>query len=167
VHNTMVYATGDIPVGAYDAQRLSNVSIGHGAIDVGAGYTYLDEKTGREFSIVGGLTYNLENGDTDYRNGVDAHVDWAASQFVSESTHVGVAGYFYRQLTGDSGAGAKLGDFKSRVDGIGPQVGYFFPFQGGKAYVNLKGYWEFDARNRPDGWSVWIAFALPLTSPAR
>jgi hypothetical protein len=33
VHNYMTYITGDIPVGAYDSTRLSNIGIGHGAID--------------------------------------------------------------------------------------------------------------------------------------
>jgi hypothetical protein len=28
---------GDIPVGAYDSMRLSNIGIGHGAIDGGGG----------------------------------------------------------------------------------------------------------------------------------
>src|SRR5262249_7993601 len=31
VHNYMTYITGDVPVGAYDATRLSNIGIGHGA----------------------------------------------------------------------------------------------------------------------------------------
>ena len=39
VHNYMTYITGDIPVGAYDSTRLSNIGIGHGAIDAGGGYT--------------------------------------------------------------------------------------------------------------------------------
>ena len=39
VHNYMTYITGDIPVGAYDSARLSNVGIGHGALDAGGGYT--------------------------------------------------------------------------------------------------------------------------------
>jgi hypothetical protein len=39
VHNWMTCATGDIPVGAYDSNRLSNIGIGHGAIDGGGGYT--------------------------------------------------------------------------------------------------------------------------------
>jgi hypothetical protein len=38
----MVYAAGDIPVGAYDPTRLANIGIGHGAIDGGGSYTYLD-----------------------------------------------------------------------------------------------------------------------------
>jgi hypothetical protein len=35
VHNYMTYMTGDIPVGTYDSTRLSNVGIGHGAVDAG------------------------------------------------------------------------------------------------------------------------------------
>jgi hypothetical protein len=48
-HNWMVYGAGDIPVGTYDASRLANLGIGHGAADAGAGYTYFDPKTGHEF----------------------------------------------------------------------------------------------------------------------
>ena len=165
VHNFLTYAMVAIPVGAYDANRLANISTNHVAIDAGAGYTYFNTKKGREFSAVGGFTYNFENPDTDYRNGVDAHVDWAASQFFSEQLHAGLVGYFYQQLTGDSGpATVRLGSFKSRTNGIGPQVGYFFPVGTGKGYVNLKGYWEFDADHRVEGWNVWLTLGLPLSA---
>jgi len=53
---------------------------------------------------------------------------------------VGLVGYFYQQITGDSGSGAMLGDFKSRVVGIGPQAGYFFELWKRTWYVNVKGY---------------------------
>ena len=52
--------TGDIPVGAYNSMRLANFGIGHGAIDGGGGYTYLNPATGHEFSGVGGFTYNFK-----------------------------------------------------------------------------------------------------------
>jgi hypothetical protein len=71
VHNYMIYITGDIPVGAYDSNRLSNIGLGHGAIDTGAGYTYLNPQTGQEFSAVLGFTYNFENKSTQYQNGVE------------------------------------------------------------------------------------------------
>src|SRR5262249_24452000 len=38
VHNVMTYLTGNIPVGAYSPVRLSNIGIGHSALDGGAGY---------------------------------------------------------------------------------------------------------------------------------
>lgn len=164
VNNYMTYVTGNIPVGSYDPDRLANLGLGHAAVDGGVGYTYLDPGTGREFSIVGGLTYNFENPDTDYKNGIDGHIDWAASQFLNEHVHVGVVGYAFQQLTGDSGAGATLGDFKSRVFGIGPQVGYKFQASDtADGYVNLKGYYEFGAKNRAEGWNVWLTLAF---SPA-
>jgi len=75
VHNYMTYITGDIPVGAYDSARLSNIGIGHGAIDAGGGYTYLNPQTGHEFSGVLGFTYNFTNQSTQYQNGVDMHFD--------------------------------------------------------------------------------------------
>jgi hypothetical protein len=115
VHNWMVYATGDAPVGSYDSARLANIGIGHGAVDGGGGYTYLNTKSGLEISAVVGFTYNLENTSTHYQNGVDFHLDYAVSQFLSETFHVGPVGYLYYQVTGDSGSGAKLGGFESRV----------------------------------------------------
>jgi hypothetical protein len=161
-NNYMAYTLIGIPVGSYDKNRLANTSTNHWSIDAGGGYTYFDTVKGREFSVVGGVTYNFENPDTHYRNGVDGHVDWAASQFFSERMHAGLVGYFYHQLSGDSGSGALLGDFNSRTNGIGPQIGYFFPFGRGKGYVNLKGYWEFDAAHRTEGWNAWLTVGLPL-----
>lgn len=164
--NFMTFAMGNIPVGAYDPDRLANLGLGHAAVDAGVGYTYLNPATGREFSIVGGLTYNFENPDTDYQNGIDGHIDWAASQFLSEQVHVGLVGYAYQQLTGDSGEGAVLGDFKSRVFGIGPQLGYKFDAGDKTAgYVNVKGYYEFGAENRPEGWNVWLTLAFSPRPP--
>jgi hypothetical protein len=96
VHNYMTYITGDIPVGAYDATRLSNIGIGHGAIDAGAGYTYLNPQTGHEFSGVLGFTYNFTNQSTQHQNGVDMHFDWGTSQFLTKQFLVGAVGYVYR-----------------------------------------------------------------------
>jgi hypothetical protein len=164
VDNWMVYVTGDIPVGAYDPNRLANMGIGHGAIDAGGGYTYFNPQTGHEFSAVLGFTYNLENQDTNYKNGVDMHLDWGASQFVTKEWQIGLVGYFYDQISCDSGSGDRLGCFESRVIGVGPQLGHIFKvsddYQG---YVNIKGYKEFDAAHRPDGWNVWATFVI---SPA-
>ena len=124
----MTYATGDISVGAYNPSRLANLGNGHGAIDAGGGYTYFNPQTGREFSAVTGFTYNFTNPDTDYQNGVNWHLDWGMSQFLSKQTHVGLVGYFYNQLTADRGAAAFLGDNRSRVNGIGPQIGHIIPW---------------------------------------
>lgn len=171
VDNWMTYLTGDIPVGAYNSKRLANIGIGHGAIDAGGGYTYLNEKNGRELSAVLGFTYNWKNSDTDYKNGIDMHLDWAASQFLSEQWQAGVVGYVYQQLTADTYstegiAGAlrarALGSFKSRVASAGPEVGYLFKIGDKQAYANLRAYWEFWAQNRVEGYAVFATISLPL-----
>jgi hypothetical protein len=165
VHNFMTYVTGDIPVGAYDSARLSNIGIGHGAIDAGGGYTYFNPQTGHEFSAVTGLTYNFTNPATNYQNGVDWHLDWGASQFLSKQFSVGLVGYVYDQISGDSGSGDRVGAFESRVIGIGPQIAFLFPVGGMQGYLNLKAYKEFDAQNRPDGWNAWVAFSISPAAP--
>jgi hypothetical protein len=164
--NWLAYLAGDVPVGAYTPGRLANVGINHGAIDLGGGYTYLSPVNRHEFSATLGFTGNFKNPDTDYKNGLDTHLDWAASMFLSKTmaTHLGVAGYFYEQLTGDSGSGAVLGDFKSQVTGLGGEVGHFFPVGAHAWYVLAKAYGEFDAHNRPEGWNLWLTVDVPFTS---
>jgi hypothetical protein len=163
VHNWMTYITGDVPVGAYDSTRLSNLGIGHGAIDAGGGYTYFNPATGHEFSGVLGFTYNFENQSTQYQNGVDMHFDWGASQFVTKQFQVGLVGYVYKEIGCDSGSGDRVGCFQSQVVGVGPQLGFIFPVGDLQGYINLKGYKEFAAENRPDGWNTWVTFVI---SPA-
>jgi hypothetical protein len=82
VHNFMAYVMGDVPVGAYDPM-LANRGVGHGAVDGGVGYTYLNHQTGNEFCLVTGLTYNFKNTNTNYQNGIDWHADWGMSHFLT------------------------------------------------------------------------------------
>ncbi len=164
-NNYMTYVTGDIPVGAYDSNRLANIGIGHGAIDGGGGYTYFNPATGHEFSGVAGFTYNFKNPDTQVQSGVDFHFDWGASQFLSKQVFVGLVGYAYQQITDDTGGHPILGGFRSRVLGVGPQIGYIFPIGKMQGYLNLKGYGEFDAANRPSGWSTWLTFSISPAAP--
>jgi hypothetical protein len=165
VNNEMVYIAGNIPSGTYDSSRLANLSFGFAAVDVGAGYTYLDQKTGHEFSIVGGITYSAPNPDLQYQNGIDAHLDWAASQFITKDVLVGVAGYYFQQLTDDTGLGAKLGGFRGMAVGVGPQIGFLFPVGDLQGYLNVKGYADLAVENRPQGWSTWVTFALSPKGP--
>jgi hypothetical protein len=165
VNNFMIYGAGDIPVGAYDPSRLANLGIGHGAIDFGAGYTYLNPTTGTEFSGVGGFTYNFKNPDTQYQSGIDFHFDWGVSQFLSKQVFVGFVGYAYQQVTDDFGQPAVLGGFRSRVLGIGPQIGYIFKIGDNQAFLGAKAYGEFDHANRPSGWNTWLTFAISEAVP--
>jgi hypothetical protein len=165
VNNYMTYITGDIPVGAYQSDRLSNIGIGHGAIDAGGGYTYFNPQTGHELSGVLGVTYNFINNSTQYQSGADLHFDWGASQFLTKQVQVGLVGYAYKEIGCDSGSGDHVGCFQSQVVGIGPQIGFLFPVGDMQGYLNFKAYGEFAALNRPSGWNTWLTFSISPPAP--
>ena len=166
VNNYMAYVTGNIPAGDYNPLRIPNIGLGHGAIDAGGAYTYFDQTTGNEFSGVAGFTYNFVNPDTQYRSGIDFHFDWSASHFLTKQLFVGIAGYAYQQITDDSGQNPILGGFRSRVFGVGPQIGFSFPVGDMQGTLSLRGYGEFGAANRPSGWNTWLTFNISPTAPA-
>jgi hypothetical protein len=165
VNNFMAYITGDIPVGNYSSTSISNLGLGHGAIDAGGGYTYFNPATGHEFSAVAGFTYNFLNTTTQYQSGVDFHLDWGASQFLSKQFFIGLVGYAYDQISADSGSGDRVGAFESRVFSVGPQLGYIFPIAGKEGFLGLKSYFEFGAKDRPEGWNTWLTFAISDAPP--
>lgn len=164
-NNFMTYLSLNVPVGSYEASRLANLGLGHAALDWGAAYTYLDEENGWEFSALAGVTYNWENPSTDYQNGIDSHLDWGASRWISKNWQLGVAGYGYYQLTGDSGSGDEVGENRSRVAAIGPELGYQHSWKTGSLYVSLRGYQEFWASNRNQGQSVFLEAAYSWADP--
>ena len=141
--------------------------IGHSASDGGFGYTYFDQQTGREFSAVAGLTYNFLDPSTQYQNGIDFHLDWGASQFLTKQLQIGLVGYLYDQVSCDGGSGDRVGCFESRVASVGAQLGYIIPMGDVQGYINIKGYKEFDAVNRPEGWNVWLTVASHTGSARR
>jgi hypothetical protein len=106
--------------------------------------------------VVGGLTYSTINPYLQYQNGIDFHLDWGASQFISKNVHIGLVGYYFQQITDDSGPGAKLGGFRGQAIGLGPQIGFIIPiskdYQG---YLNIKGYKDLETENRAKTWSPW------------
>ncbi len=164
-HNFMAYTMPTVPAGAYDPNRLAGLGIGHWAVDAGLGYTFLSE-SGIEFSVTAGLTYNFMNPSTQYQSGTDGHIDWGISYSPTEAVYFGGAGYLYQQVGDDSGLGATLGAFQSRVAGAGPQVGYGFAIGNVQVDLNVRGYAEFAAENRPEGWNVWFTVGLSRARPS-
>jgi hypothetical protein len=166
VNNFMTYVFGNIPSGTYDSTRLANLSIGFVGVDVGGGYTYLNPKTGQEFSVVAGFSFNGTNTAIDYRNGVDFHADFAASQFIGKTVHAGFVGYVYQQVTGDTGTGAKLGENKGTAFALGPQVGFFFPaMEGYTGYLNIRGYFDMYTENRPVNKTAMVTLSFTPAAP--
>ena len=102
--------------------------------------------------------HNYENNDTQYRSGNELHADFVAAKHFG-NWGVGIGGYTYKQLTGDSGDGAVFGDFKGRATALGPQLTYT-----AASGLNIQGRYqhEFDVMNRPQGDKFWLNVAIPF-----
>lgn len=163
-HSVMTYVMGNIPTAVFDLNKFSGLGLGHYAVDWGLGYTYDSfDKGGPEFSATAGFTYNFMTPATGYQSGIDVHLDLGASYPIAKPFYVGAVGYIYNQISDDAGAPPDFGGYRSRVMGVGPQAGWRL-FVGKVAVdVNLRGYYEFAAQNRPQGANAWLTVSF---SPA-
>jgi hypothetical protein len=84
--------------------------------------------------------------------------------FLNEQLFVGAVGYYYQQLTADSGQLAILGPNESRTRGVGPQIGYNFNVGGVSIYTNLRDYTEFGSYRRVQGHAIYFTVSLPLSA---
>ena len=153
----------NVPIGAWSNDSISNIAFNHWGLDTTAAVTWLDPKIGFEVSSASGFTFNWENPDTDYKTGTEFHVEWALLQHFSKRFALGLLGYHYQQVTGDSGAGARLGDFKGRVTALGPVLTYGFEL--GKIPVSTQWTWqhEFGVENRLEGDVGMLTISMPLS----
>lgn len=150
------------PTGEYDTDDLANKGLNYWTFDTDVTVTYLNEKTGQDYSINIGYNYNTENSDTDYQTGEELHIDYMINQFLSESWAVGIHGFYLKQITGDSGDGAVLGDFKAEVAGIGPAVLWNTKISGQEVSFIAKWLHEYDAERRIEGDHIFVSFAMSI-----
>jgi hypothetical protein len=147
---------GFAPTGKYNKRDLANTSLNHWALMQRVAGTYFNPKTG--FEVTGAAIYsvNWENPATNYETGNILNLEGAITQNFG-ALGVGAVGYAMIQTTGDSGAGARLGSFESRVYGAGPIVTYTLG-QGISALTLIaKWYAEFGAENTFEGNTVDVA----------
>lgn len=130
------------PTGGYSTSNLANVGRNYWGFDTSLAMTWLNMKKGTEISITPGMLFNTKNTASDYKSGNEFHVDFAVNQYLSQNLAVGLQGYYYNQLSGDSGSGAKLGSFKGESFGIGPAV-LWVP-KAGKGKVSVVAKWLHD-----------------------
>jgi hypothetical protein len=145
------------PTGDYSRRQLANTSLNHWAIMPRVAATYFDPKTGWQLNGSAIYVFNFENEATDYKSGEILNLEGNITKNFGR-WGVGVTGYAMIQTTGDSGAGAKLGSFESRVNGIGPLVSYTVGDPRNPLTFIAKYYEEFDAENTFEGHSFDIAF---------
>jgi hypothetical protein len=147
------------PTGQYDVDNNINLGRNYWSFDTVFALTHLDMDSGREFSLATGYMINTENDDTDYRTGDELHVDAMFNQFLSETFGLGLHGYYYKQVTGDSGDGAVLGDFKGESYGIGPS--FLWIPKAGDGKFSISGNWlhDLEATNRLESDYVVVTLA--------
>lgn len=158
-----VSALLNVPIGPWETESISNISFHRWALDTSSSVTYFDAKRGHEVSLTAGFTFNGENPATDYKTGTEFHVEWALMQHVSKTFAFGIAGYHYEQITGDSGAGARIGGFEGRATGIGPDITYTFMCGKTPISTELKYFREFDVENRLTGDGGFFNVTVPLS----
>ena len=152
-------------MGYWERGDVTNIGFNRWAADLTAAVTYLDMKTGFELSAAAGFTFNGENQETNYKTGTEFHIEGAVMQHFSKSFAIGLQGYFYQQVTGDSGPGTRfLGDFEGRVLALGPGVDFAFALGSIPVSGNLRYFHEFDAENRLEGDAGYLNFVIPLSS---
>ena len=148
------------PTANYDKDNLANFGLNYWTFETDFAITYLNEKTGQDYSIVLGYNYNTENHDTNYQTGQEVHIDYMANQFLSESVAIGLHGFYLKQITGDSGDGAILGSFKSEAAGIGPAILWSPKRFNQKVNFIAKWLHEYDAKNRLEGDHIFFSVAI-------
>lgn len=152
----------NVPVGHYRENEMANLAFHRWAVDLSLAGTWLDEKAGWDITAKGGVTINGTNTFTDYNSGNDFHLESSVEKKFSKAWSAGIQGYYFRQISGDSGTGAKLGPFKGEVYGIGGTIAYNFVAIKTPVTARLHVLTEFDATNRLEGTSVLLSVATPL-----
>jgi hypothetical protein len=152
----------NVPIGQWELGNPVNIGFNRWVIDTTAAVTYLNPATRIELSGAAGLTYNFENPDTDYKSGTELHFEGAAMFHASRTVSFGVNGYALKQITGDSGSGAVLGDFEGQVFALGPAMDVTFLVGNRPVSTNLRFFYEFGAENRMEGQAGYLNFAVPL-----
>ena len=109
------------PTGHYYVNSLINVGRNYWAFDTQLGITWFHKATGTELTVLPGIMLNTTNPATDYKSGNEFHLDFMANQFLAPTFALGVQGYWYKQIDGDSGSGAVLGPFMGKSFGLGPR----------------------------------------------
>lgn len=151
------------PTGDYQTGRLANQGLGYWTFEPMLAFSWLSTKIGTEATIYTAVDFNTENTDANYTSGDIFHVDATLAQHLPLFGGIAGAGataFYLKQITGDSGSGARLGSFKAESYGVGPTVSYVHNI--GKKILIVDGSWlpQTHTQNTPKGDFIWIKATL-------
>lgn len=152
------------PTGGFDAGALANTGKNYWTFDPMAGVTYFSQKTGFSATAFAGVSMNTKNNDTDYQSGAGFHIDATVAQYLPLGKGfigLGATGFWFEQISGDSGSGATLGGFEGSTVGLGPVVSYILPLADNRSMMTeLKWEPELQTTNRLTGDYIWFKFGM-------
>lgn len=152
------------PTGDYEQGRLANVGKNYWTFEPGIMASWLSSKIGTEVSLYTGVDFNTANDETDYTSGTSLHLDLTIAQHLplfGGFVGVGANGFYYQQISNDSGSGARLGDFEGMTIGVGPVLSYVRPIgKNTQLLAELKWLPELDVEKRLEGDYVWFKLGL-------
>ncbi|MGF1901630.1 SphA family protein [Aliivibrio sifiae] len=154
-YRVSVYA----PTGDYQVGRLANTGKNFWTIEPTVAAVYVGKENGIEASIYAGMDFNTENNDTHYKSGIQAHIETTLAQhfpLFGGLAGVGATGFYYQQLTGDSGSGANFGDFKAKSLGAGPTLSFVHAMGKAEILAELKWLHEFETKRRVQGDTIFL-----------
>jgi hypothetical protein len=156
--------SGFVPTGDYDPQRIAQTSLNRPGLDIKGAYTFLSLQSGLEVTGALGITINGVNTATNYQSGAELHFEWALMEHLASGLAFGAGGYFYQQITNDSGVGDLVGPFRGRVAAVGPII--YYSLNVGEQHLDLSARWfhEFAAQNRVSGDTIYATLGFPLYS---
>lgn len=149
----------NIPVGKYELGNPHNIGLNHWAFDTNIGFTWMVPKSGFEIDLDVGYIFNTRNTATDYLSGQSFHLDYTLG-YGGELFAAGFSGYWYQQVTGDTGTGATLGSFKGMGVGIGASASYTFQVEPEPIVLTAEWITDLKTENRWKG--NWITLMLVI-----
>ncbi len=151
------------PTGGFSTSNLANLGKNYWTFDPTIGINYFSEKSGFSATLFAGLTMNTTNDATDYRSGNGLHFDATVAQYLPVGKGllgIGATGFFFQQVSGDSGSGAALGSFEGRTVGVGPVLSYILPMGKQSLAAELKWLPELETENRVKGNYIWFKIGM-------
>lgn len=115
------------PTGDYNKNSLASVGLGYWTFEPEVECSWLSSKLGTEVSVFTGFDINTKNTDANYLSGDIFHIDGTVAQHLplfGGYIGVGANAFYYKQIDGDSGSGARLGGFETETYGVGPVISY-------------------------------------------